>query len=90
MLHANAGHCRWLFDLEKTLNERYSLSIVLLDYTTAPEGQYPRQLNQTVELVDYLLKGGRTPSDVSSLSRRRHQIGRSCVADNSCRRLCRR
>ncbi|KAJ9618766.1 hypothetical protein H2203_008971 [Taxawa tesnikishii (nom. ined.)] len=64
VLHANAGHCRWLFDLEKTLNERYSLSIVLLDYTTAPEGQYPRQLNQTVELVDYLLKGGRTPSDI--------------------------
>lgn len=43
----------------------YGLSICVLSYSLAPEAQYPIQLEQSLDLVQYLIfSKGRKPSDV--------------------------
>ncbi|KAL1297270.1 hypothetical protein AAFC00_004829 [Neodothiora populina] len=65
VLPCSPGHFRWLLDLSKDLAMSTSISSVVLHYTCAPEGQYPTQLRQAVELLDHLInKEGRRPSNI--------------------------
>lgn len=59
------GHNKWLFEVTDDLSKKHSLSSILLQYTCAPDGQYPDQLRQAVELLDHLInKAGRNPRDI--------------------------
>lgn len=55
-LCATSGHMEWLWDLKETLAQQSSISIVILSYTLAPEAQYPTQLKQAVQALDFLVK----------------------------------
>lgn len=65
-LPATPGHLQWYFDLSKELSKKTSVSVVMPSYTLSPHGQYPVQLKQAAETLDFLLdKQGKKPSDVS-------------------------
>jgi hypothetical protein len=71
VLSCSAGHFQWLFDLEKELSKSHSFSVVLVSYTLAPHGQYPVQVQQAAEALQWLLtQQGRKPSNVSTLQSR--------------------
>ena len=56
---------RWLHELTGELSKSFSVSSILLAYTTAPGAQYPTQLSQAAELLDHLITNqGRKPSDI--------------------------
>ena len=51
--------------LDTVRNTGHDFAIFVLSYTLAPHGQYPCQLRQGVEALEYILKSGdRLPSDV--------------------------
>ncbi|KAF1834708.1 alpha/beta hydrolase fold domain-containing protein [Decorospora gaudefroyi] len=63
VLPCSQGHMLWLDDLQKSLGP--DVSALLLAYDVAPEGKYPTQLKQAVELLRYLVEtDGRSPSDL--------------------------
>lgn len=65
MLPCSPGHSKWLWDLTNDISKSSSFSSILLQYTCAPEGQYPTQLRQAVELLHHLIiTEGRKPSDI--------------------------
>jgi acetyl esterase/lipase len=75
-LAASAGHLQWLGGLRDSLAKQTSLNILLPSYTLAPEAQYPTQLKQAVETLQWLVeKQGKSPNDVDILH------------DSSCMRL---
>lgn len=64
-LAANAGHFEWLWELKNDLAQQASISIVVPSYTLAPEGQYPLQLQQAAEMLQWLIaKQGKSPGNV--------------------------
>ncbi|KAI5371087.1 putative alpha/beta hydrolase-3 [Septoria linicola] len=67
VLACNAGHPRWLSDLQKELAKTKATSIVIVAYTLTltPGGQYPTQLKQAAESLDWLLNTiGRKSADI--------------------------
>ncbi len=66
VLSASPGHFAWLFDLQNELAKGHSISAVMVGYTLAPHGQYPVQLREAAESLDYLLqKQNKKSSNVS-------------------------
>lgn len=68
VLSCSPGHYGWLFDLQQALSEdsNVTLSVVLVAYTLAPHGQYPKQLDEAAESLQWLLETQKyKPSDVS-------------------------
>lgn len=65
VLPCDEGHFQWLYNMRKELAKSHSVSAIMLGYTTAPEGQYPTQLKQAAELLQYVMeKEGKRPSDI--------------------------
>lgn len=70
VLSCSPGHYAWLFDLQQALAKESSFSIVLVGYTLAPHGQYPKQLAEAAESLQWLLETqGYSPSDVREIQR---------------------
>ena len=68
VLAASSGHFEWLFELQQEMGKEHSVSAVLPSYTLAPRGQYPEQMKQGVECLDWLINTvGKKSSDVSML-----------------------
>ena len=68
VLSCSPGHFAWLFDLQNELSKSHSISVVVPAYTLAPHGQYPTQLKQAAESLQWLLETQKKkPSDVSTL-----------------------
>ncbi|KAF2716958.1 alpha/beta-hydrolase [Polychaeton citri CBS 116435] len=66
-LPCSDAHFLWAFEVQQELNKgrESTFSIAFLNYTLAPEGQYPKQLQQAAEALEYLIeKGGKKPEDV--------------------------
>ena len=67
VLSCSAGHYEWLYDLQQELAKETSFSIVLVGYTLAPHGQYPKQLAEAAESLQWLLETQKyRPGDVST------------------------
>ncbi|KAK3058525.1 hypothetical protein LTR09_000089 [Extremus antarcticus] len=65
VLAASAGHMQWLFELSQELSKTQDLSVVVVSYTLAPHGQYPTQLKQAAESLEWLLETQqKKPSDI--------------------------
>lgn len=86
-LAATGGHIEWLADLQKELGNE--VAVALVEYTLTPHEQYPVQLKQGAEALEWLLSTkGIKPGDVSLII-----YCCACAdvhADLSCWRLCRR
>lgn len=56
----------YLYAFQQTANsDGHSVSVLMLAYTLAPEGQFPTQLKQAVELMRYLFETEkRSPANV--------------------------
>ncbi|KAK5114112.1 hypothetical protein LTR62_002681 [Meristemomyces frigidus] len=64
-LGAGAGHLIWLHDLVEDLSKQKSVNVVLPSYTLAPQGQYPLQLQQATEVLQWLVSTkGKSPSKI--------------------------
>ncbi|KAK0254405.1 hypothetical protein LTR91_002756 [Friedmanniomyces endolithicus] len=64
-LAASSGHLEWLWDLKNDLAQQASISVVIPSYTLAPEGQYPLQLRQAAEVLQWLVeKQGKSPGNI--------------------------
>jgi acetyl esterase/lipase len=69
------AHLEWLLELQRDLSKKERMAIAVLGYTCAPEGQYPLQLRQGAESLNWLLgPGGKKPENVSDISQTK-----SCV-----------
>ncbi len=89
VLAASAGHMQWLFELSQELSKTQDLSVVVVSYTLAPHGQYPTQLKQAAESLEWLLETQqKKPSDVRSSSLLCNWFA-NFLADLHCRRLSR-
>lgn len=67
VLPCGPGHWQFQIDLQKGLSKDHDFAICALGYTLAPEMQYPGQLKQAVEALEYLLVDQkRSPSSVCS------------------------
>lgn len=65
VLAASAGHMQWLYELQQELSKTQDISVVVPSYTLAPHGQYPTQLKQAAESLEWLLvTQQRKPGDV--------------------------
>ncbi len=63
---ASAGHTQWLYDLQTEISKTSKFSIVLLSYTLAPHAQYPSQLKEAAEALQWLIDDQKkTPGNVS-------------------------
>lgn len=70
VLAATAGHIQWLSELQKDLSKKHSVSVVVPCYTLAPTAQYPEQLKEAAQSLEWALTTlGKKPSDVCSTSR---------------------
>lgn len=56
VLSASPGHFDWLFDLQDELAKKASISVIVVGYTLAPHGQYPSQLKEAAESLQWLLE----------------------------------
>ena len=61
------GHFEFVTSLlSKAKSQNKSLAVLVLQYDLAPEGKYPRQLEQAVELLRHtIFKLGKTPSQIT-------------------------
>lgn len=66
VLAAHPGQFRWFFDLQEEISKDRSVAVAVVSYTLAPGGQYPKQLQQCVESLSWLIKQGKKPSNVRS------------------------
>lgn len=65
VLSCSAGHYNWLFGLQQALAKEASVSVVLVGYTLAPHGQYPKQLQEAAQSLQWLMEEQRyQPRDV--------------------------
>lgn len=55
VLPCTAGHWQFLIDLQKWLAKDGDVAIAALGYTLAPEKQYPGQIAEAVDTLEYLL-----------------------------------
>jgi len=88
-LAASSGHLEWLWDLKNDLAQQASISVVIPSYTLAPEGQYPLQLRQAAEVLQWLVeKQGKSPANVCLFGLpHRINCANICRLDHSSRRL---
>ncbi|KAK3619502.1 hypothetical protein LTR56_024003 [Elasticomyces elasticus] len=64
-LAATAGHFEWLWELKQDLGQQSSISVVVPSYTLAPKGQYPLQLQQAAEVLQWLItKQGKSAGNI--------------------------
>lgn len=64
-LAASNGHFEWLWELKNDLAQQASISVVVPSYTLAPKGQYPLQLQQAAEALQWLVtKQGKDPGKI--------------------------
>lgn len=64
-LPCSLGHVQWLFDLQKELSKKTSISVILVSYTLTPHLQFPGQIQQAAETLNWVLgKHGKKPSQV--------------------------
>lgn len=71
VLACSPGHYVWLWELQQALAKDASVSVVVVGYTLAPHGQYPKQLQEAVEALRWLLETQKyAPGDVSAPIRR--------------------
>jgi acetyl esterase/lipase len=64
-LAATAGHVQWLAELQKELGPQ--VAVLLVEYTLTPREQYPVQLKQGAEALEWLLTTKDiNPSNVST------------------------
>ncbi|KAI9812883.1 MAG: hypothetical protein M1827_004401 [Pycnora praestabilis] len=65
-LPATPAHLQFLWEIKTLLSDLGSdVAILILSYTLAPERQYPRQLEQGVETLRYVIETmGKAPSNV--------------------------
>ena len=67
VLACSTGHVQWLFSLQEELSKKHSVAVVLVGYTLAPMAQYPAQLKQAAESLNWLVeKEGKKAGDVCS------------------------
>lgn len=60
------GHLDWLWEMKEHLEQNYNVGIAIPSYTLAPEAQYPTQMKQAVESLEYLVtRMKKSPSNVS-------------------------
>lgn len=65
VLAAGPGHVNWLYRWTREASKEKSTSALMLSYTLAPDAQYPTQLQQAAEVLNYLLtEAGKRPSQV--------------------------
>lgn len=65
VLCASAGHMQWLFELQQEMSKTQDLSVIVVSYTLAPHAQYPSQLKQAAESLEWLLETQqKQPGDV--------------------------
>ena len=68
VLSSSPGHFAWLFALQNELAKNHSISVVHVAYTLAPHGQYPSQLKEAAEALQWLIETEKKkPRDVSTL-----------------------
>lgn len=71
VMSCSLGHFAWLFDLQNELSKTQNISVVVVGYTLAPHGQYPTQLKQAAESLEWLLNThNKKPGDVSLTQKR--------------------
>jgi hypothetical protein len=46
----------WLYEIQKELSKEHGISVVVPSYTLAPHGQYPSQLKEAAETLEWLLE----------------------------------
>ncbi|KAK3673418.1 hypothetical protein LTR78_006652 [Recurvomyces mirabilis] len=64
-LPAMNGHFEWLLDVINDLSPHASVGVVFLSYTLSPKGQYPLQLQQATESLQWLItKQNISPSKI--------------------------
>ncbi len=63
---ATPGHEEYMWRLNKALNDQgQDIGLILLAYTLSPQGPYPTQLMEAVELLKHLIeKEGKKPENV--------------------------
>ncbi|EME49895.1 hypothetical protein DOTSEDRAFT_144320 [Dothistroma septosporum NZE10] len=65
VLPMSDGHFKWLLNLQVELSEKTSTSVIIVGYTLAPYGQFPKQLQQAAETLAWLIgKQKRRPRDI--------------------------
>lgn len=65
------GHLDWLFNLQEELSKTTSTAVVVVSYTLAPHAQYPSQLQQAAESLEWLTNSQKKkPSNVCNLHSR--------------------
>ena len=67
VLSASVGHVQWLAGLQKDLSKGgKEVGVAMLMYTLAPHAQYPTQVKQAAEAMNWLVQSqGKKPSNVS-------------------------
>ncbi|PSK60449.1 hypothetical protein B9Z65_599 [Elsinoe australis] len=65
VLAAGPGHVNWLYRWTREASKEKLTSALMLSYTLAPDAQYPTQLQQAAEVLNYLLtEAGKRPSQI--------------------------
>lgn len=65
VLSASSGHLEWMYDLQKDLSKDRSVALVIVAYTLAPHAQYPTQVRQAAESLEWLISSQKkTPSNI--------------------------
>ncbi|KAF2209347.1 hypothetical protein CERZMDRAFT_47242 [Cercospora zeae-maydis SCOH1-5] len=65
VLACTSGHLQWLLGLQTELSKSTSVSIVVVAYTLTPQGQYPEQLRQAAESLEWLINSaGKKAHDI--------------------------
>ncbi|KXT10690.1 hypothetical protein AC579_5060 [Pseudocercospora musae] len=56
----------WLYELQQDLSKKTNVAVVLVSYTLAPKGQYPLNIKQAAESLQFLLtEQGRKASNIA-------------------------
>ncbi|KAM3415344.1 hypothetical protein BST61_g8873 [Cercospora zeina] len=64
-LACTSGHFEWLLALQTELSKTTSVSIAVAAYTLTPQGQYPVQLRQAAESLEWLISSvGKKAQDI--------------------------
>ncbi|KAF7185054.1 Esterase [Pseudocercospora fuligena] len=65
VLSCSPGHITWLYELQQDLSKKTNVAVVLVSYTLAPKGQYPLNIKQAAESLQFLLtKQGKKASNI--------------------------
>ncbi|EME87799.1 uncharacterized protein MYCFIDRAFT_129523 [Pseudocercospora fijiensis CIRAD86] len=65
VMSCTPGHITWLYELQQDLSKKSNVAVVLVSYTLAPKGQYPLNVKQAAESLQFLLtKQGKKAGDI--------------------------